>query len=129
MALVNISKVVRLDIPHEPEEWVEVRPVTGYEMDEAEDAITVDYVKKFGSSLDVLIKYASERESTERSGSYKAYDWLVLFKHAVLKWSYSEEPSPATFKRLDTETRDWLHRTIVEMNKRPPEKESDSNSN
>ncbi len=83
MALVDPTKAIRLEVPHEPGQWVEVRPLMGADME----------------SLDV------------EAGRIKIS--FALLAEIVLAWSYDEPPSIDTIRRLDIDTILWLDRAAL----------------
>lgn len=86
MALIDPTKYTRIDIPHEPGQWVEVRPF-----------ITAD-----------TIVIAKKEPETEPEASV---EMLAL---CIKRWSYSEEPVTAEqLNVLDAKTFRWLDNEIL----------------
>lgn len=84
MALVSPDKAVKLDIPHEPGEWIRVRPIC------AEDAEGLELDgDKVRVSIDLVAKLLTE-------------------------WSYDEPPSREAVARLDLNTYIWLALEMLE---------------
>ena len=84
MALITSQKQ-RYDIPHEPGQWVEVRPFT------ARDGADVE-------------------ELTE--GNARIQLGVQLLKRCVVAWSYDAEISEETIGQLDMDTFQWLMESI-----------------
>lgn len=126
MALIDIKREITLNIPHEPNEYIKVRQLTGPEMEEAESAQSVDAINKYGNAIQAMMEWAERnRNETETDEvPYKSYAPSVLFKYAIKGWSYQEPCTPENISRLDVATRDWLHKEIVTMNKRPLDKQT-----
>lgn len=121
MALVgNTSK--REFIPHEAGEWVEVRLLTGAEMDEAQDSQTKQVIAKLGDMIPSAIQNAqSNRQPDDSIQARKlAYDSAILLHYAITAWSYDDPVRDNPGAQIDALTRDWLWEIIVEMNTRPP---------
>lgn len=78
MALINSSNTKRLDIPHEPGQWVEVRPLTAGDI----EGLSVD-----GSQVKVSIEALAA---------------------IISAWSYDEPVSLENVRRLDLDTFTWL---------------------
>lgn len=78
MALINSSNTKRLDIPHEPEQWIDVRPLTAGDM----EGLSVD-----GSQIKVSIEALAA---------------------IIQAWSYDEPVSLENVRRLDIDTFTWL---------------------
>jgi len=120
--LVDKNKVTRLDIPHEPGQWVEVALLTGLEMDEAEGAAEDRVLNKYGKNVDIFAKIAKlDVDSGERPTPepHTEYDALTVLRYGVRAWSYPEPVTPENLEALDVATRDFLHREIVAANTRP----------
>lgn len=86
MALVSKDAVTRVDIPHEPGEWVEIR------------ALTAGDFRSFELAGDGTIDLGSVT--------------LQGMAKAVSAWSYSEAPSLETMESLDMQTTLWLMNEI-----------------
>lgn len=78
MALINSSNTKHLDIPHEPGQWVEVRPLTAGDI----EGLSVD-----GSGVKVSIECLAA---------------------IISAWSYQEPVSLENVRRLDLDTFTWL---------------------
>ena len=104
---------VRREIPHEPGEWVEIRPLTGVELDQARQVTTdkaMAMVAHFPPGyLDSLPKPEGTAETEP--------DAATLIKYGLVDWSYQESFSggsrsvpveETTVALLDGKTRDWL---------------------
>lgn len=119
--------------PHESSEadggphWVEIRNLSGSEMDEAQQAKSLRVMEQMGHILKDLQGIKKTPEQLEEEARTKndievrrqVYDPDVLMRHALLSWSYGDLPdNPGEV--LDAVTRDWLWDTLVEENTRPP---------
>jgi hypothetical protein len=85
MALINSQHIRRVDIPHEPGEWVEIRPVTA------------------GQYADL------QRDGADLTGAEVALRILV---GSLADWSYDAPITPETLRSLDYETFTWLEREL-----------------
>lgn len=79
MAVIDPRKSVRIPIPHEKDEWVEIRPVT---IGDIEHAATVAKVN------------VSAR--------------LAILERVVTAWSYPQPVNAETLRQLDNRTFQWL---------------------
>lgn len=79
----------RLEIPHEPGEWIEVRRLSGSQ----ESSAFTD--QKTGKARTI------EESMAE------------LFSRAVVAWSYDAPTVKASYMALDAVTRDWLIEQIM----------------
>lgn len=123
----------RVNIPHEQDEsnggphWVEIRKISGSELDEAAQVKQLAVLRRVGSLIKDM-QGVKPPEDTEEERLRKntlevrreTWDPEVLIKYALISWSYTDTlpDNPATV--LDAFTRDWLWETIVEENTRPP---------
>ena len=121
MALIDKSPK-RFDIPHELGEWVELRLLSGSEMDKAQESATAKMMARMTEILSVMKSVPQTDTKADDSITARriAYDPTILIEHALVSWSYSDEVSSDTIGQLDAVTRDWLWDTIVEKNTRPP---------
>lgn len=83
MALIAKDSRIRIEVPHEPGEWVEIHPLTVRTVLDASDA--------------------SEK------GANFGFD---LLRRTVVAWSYGEEVTEESLGRLDNQTFTWLSRAI-----------------
>jgi len=122
MALVDVSKTEKLDIPHEPGEWIEVRPLLASEMDAARDARLKRLMGMWaGGDIPKTPERDEEREETPETRA-SGYNPETLLGYAVVGWSYDHDFTPGAqehIELLDAGTRDWLHQELVERNTRP----------
>ena len=128
MALID-NTTKREYVPHEPSEanggphWVEIRQLSGAEMDEAQDAKTAKVLDRLSTviaGLQNLPDLGQTREKDSMEVRRQVYDPDILINHALQAWSYNEPLGEAPSKQLDAITRDWLWELIVEANTRPP---------
>ena len=119
----------KVQIPHEQSEadggphWVELRKLSGSEMDEASQSATAKVLERMGDMVATLQGNApvqTDREKNSLAIRRHVYDPGVLMKYAVLAWSYPAEVGENPGGQLDAVTRDWLWETIVDENTHPP---------
>lgn len=124
--LVDTNKVERLAIPHELGNWIEIRQLTGVEMDEASDVSTSRTLKQYKESLDAILGAGRDRQRDESQRDRKAlYDSRTLLNKAVTGWSYEAPVTPDNIELLDGATRDWIWEEIVNRNTRPLQSKTD----
>ncbi len=106
----------RVDIPHEPGDWIEVRPLSWFELQEAARARTkqvlgdfADYPKDFFESLDTRLAETPAKEN-DFGGEY---DRFRILTSAVVAWSYQTKVSPEAIQSLDSRTADWLFSELI----------------
>ena len=115
-------------IPHEQSEadggphWVEIRNLSGSEMDEAQQVKSIRILEQMGHLWGELRHHAPKSDKATKDSlevRRHSYDHDVLIKHAPLACSYGELPEQPGHV-LDAITRDWLWDTIVDENTRSP---------
>lgn len=133
MAIVTNTEH-RINIPHEQDEsdggphWVEIRNLSGSEMDEAQQSKSMKVLEQMGHLLNGLKTPTKTPEELEDERNHRddldvrriAYDPDILIKYALLSWSYTDELPSNPGAILDAVTRDWLWDTIVDENTRLP---------
>ena len=111
----------RRDVPHEPEQWIEFRTLSGAQLDEAEEMQTqrsLAMVKGLDVSAVQAMSSQSSDQRREQAESQK-YDKDTLVRFGVFAWSLGEPCTDENKALLDAETRDWAVEQILEMNVRP----------
>ncbi len=125
MAIIT-NETIRHDIPHEPGEWVELKRLSGSQMDKAEEIVGTKAIQRLGPVMQELqgIDLPEPKQKTpeqERATWRERYDPEFLINEALACWSYSDAIPDNPGAVLDGVTRDWLWDTIVLVNTRPPE--------
>jgi hypothetical protein len=121
MALIS-RKARPLAVPGEDGEYIEIRSLTGAEMDEAQESRTQKMLLRLEAMGDLVKNLPAQeaRAVDTLEARREAYDPDILIDHAVTGWSYQEPLNGAASQQLDARTRDWLWSVIVEANTRPP---------
>ncbi len=83
MALIDPNQAVRVGIPHEPGEWMRLRPIQAADIEALEDV----------------------------QGQVRVS--LELAAKLVLAWSYADPPTPENIRRLDLDTFLWLSKELL----------------
>ena len=86
--MVNEGVKVRREIPHEPGEWMEFRPLT----------------------VQMTIESARNRADGDKLDA-----GLRSLVNGVVGWSYAEECVEANIRRLDIGTANWAMETVQEI--------------
>ena len=119
----------KIQVPHEQSEanggphWVEIRKLSGSEMDEASQSQTTKVLERMGDMIATLqgtVREPTDKEKNSLVVRRMVYDPEVLIRHALVSWSYREEVGEDPGTQLDSITRDWLWETIVDENTYPP---------
>ena len=117
----------KLDIPHEPGEWVEVRKLNHKTLARAAQVRSeqgISSMKSLGGELLTALRQAKEEVETAIKSpevSVEAYDRDLVLQAGVVRWSYTAPPTPETLGELDEVTARWLHREIVTRSVAPPD--------
>ena len=133
-----VSKIVeKLEIPHEKDEWVEIRNLSWTAMEAAVDTKQerdIGQVKRMGGDVfeAIMKSSASRQESSEetedekkpRGATFESYDMETLLRKGIVAWSYGVKVSLSAIQDLDAKTAKWLAREIYERNKPDNEDES-----
>ena len=119
----------KVHVPHEQSEadggphWVEIRKLSGSEMDEASQSQTKQVLERMGDMMSTLQGAAptsTDEEKNSLAVRRMVYDPVILIRHALVSWSYNTEVPEDPGSELDNLTRDWLWETIVDENTSPP---------
>ena len=116
MALVG-REIERVEIPHEDGQWVELRALSGAELDEAERRNT-RRVLEMVQGVDLGSIPTTGQDPDERERRRAAYEPETLIRHALVGWSYAEPCDDEHKALLDAPTRAWLVEAILERNVR-----------
>lgn len=88
MALIDPKETRRVDIPHEPGEWVELRPITARDLANLQRAV-------IGVTL-------TQAENTTR-----------ILATCLTAWSYAFPITIENLERLDYQTHNWLDNELL----------------
>lgn len=121
MALVTqITK--RLDIPHEPGEWMEIKKLSWAQLENASNIASeasFTMLKKMGGDLLSAIR---DMDIQQEKNAEAKYDKGAVLECGIVRWSYDAKVSKETIAQLDEETAAWAFDEILGMNKpRTPE--------
>lgn len=124
MAIITgITK--RVDIPHEPNEWMELRRLSWRQLELAETVGSEEAlkrVKKMGG--DMLASLQKMNKKTEQVADPSArYDQGTVLEAGIVNWSYDAEVNKENIDNLDSETAKWAFDEILSLNK--PRTEAD----
>lgn len=109
--------IAKLDIPHEPGEWVEVRKLNHKTLARAAQVRSeagISSMKSLGAELLTALRQARE-ELTEVAPvvTAESYDRDLVLQGGVVRWSYPLPPTPESLGDLDEVTAKWLAHEIV----------------
>lgn len=124
------SRLEDLEIPHEPNNFIKVRELSGLELD---DAQAISSRKSLRSIMDIdpdMLKALQDaRTDTEPAAvpdPKTAYDWEFVITHAIVDWHgplYDGIVCNTVNKLLlDKKTLEWIVGMIIDRNVVPLEK-------
>lgn len=127
MALTNRTGAVRrVQLEHEPGEWIDVRPLSWRQ---AEEALRIAHTAKLreltgmGDALLGAMEMAKDlpgeimaASAAEAAGAEAVYDTATLLRHGVVAWSYPEPVTAETLDELDPIT---VQAIVAELLPRP----------
>ena len=110
----------RLEIPHEPGQWMELRMLSWRDLHQAAEAHTLSVLqtaRALGGELYQTIISPGTRDSDGTAPDPMApYDLELVLKQGVCAWSYPEEVTPDNLGALDRRTAEWAGRAILALN-------------
>jgi hypothetical protein len=114
------SKVTkRLDVPHEPGEYVEIRRLSWRTLQRAQDAQKADayqHVKTLGKEgMDAVRDVTPEQIAAFRKDHASKYDRHVLLSVGIVAWSYSDKPTDEEVDELDAATADFVVDELLKL--------------
>lgn len=115
MALVSgITK--RVDIPHEPDEWMEFRKLSWRQMELANEIAMEDSLKRVKSLGGDMLKALRESATQQNQPEGQQYDRAAVLQAGIVRWSYDAEVTNENIDLLDEETAVWAFGEILELN-------------
>lgn len=121
MAIVSKLPTKREAIPHEPEYWMEFRPLSGRQLREASEVRTERVLRNVramgGEVYQALQNVDTDGVQQAAADPLNAYDRETLCRYGIVAWSYDERLRPQAIAELDDATEEWAARIIVELSK------------
>lgn len=123
------SKVTkRFPIPHEENQWIEVRLLSWRQLEEARLAKQSQvFANMRDMGADVLRELQGARaEATATDAPAELdplaqYDQATLLRYGIVAWSYDEKVTTPNIEELDAETAAWAAKVILNPNERTEE--------
>ena len=128
------SKVTkRFPIPHEPEEWIEVRLLSWLHLEEArlaKQAKVFESMRSMGGDVLHALQEARAEGPVDAApvelDPIAQYDQETLLRSGIVSWSYPEPVS--AIGELDAETAEWAARVILNPSERTEEDRKNASS-
>ena len=114
--LTNKATPERLEIPHEPGEWMEFRPLSWKQLEGASRARTRSAIALAGeipSEVYERMGNISERAKDPDPEPTEQYDRATVLLAAITGWSYDDELNKENIEALDEETSEWALRMAL----------------
>lgn len=118
----------RIDIPHEPGEWLEIRQLSGKALERAASAKAMQLMESFralGGDVLRFLQDQEQRTSILAQGDAEAaqnplvrYDIDTVLRCGIVGWSYDAKLTTETIEDLDPVTRDWAAKEILALSDR-----------
>ena len=141
--MLTIGITDKLDIPHEPGEWIEIRKLSWKHLADArkgrQETVFATVRAMGGEVLNALPSRCSkgcgeekhdgacpppaERADPSATDPTNEFDIETLLQSAIIAWSYEEPVSRETVNDLNEPTTKWLAGEIVRLNTAPSEGE------
>lgn len=118
MIVKNITK--KVDIPHEPGEWMMFKRLTWRQLEEASDVssdASFERMKKMGAEL-----LSAIAKTVNSNPPQESYDKATILHNGIIKWSYPDEVNHDNIDALDDATVSWAYAEILALNE-PTERE------
>lgn len=123
MALVTeVTK--RVDIPGEPEQWLQIRKLSWRKLEQASDVQTdVQFarIKRIGRDALAAVRSSTEGQQIDPN---TAYDQGEVLKLGIVAWSYDAPLTAENLDALDANTADWAFGEIMSLSKPRTEAET-----
>lgn len=128
-----VGKTVRrVDILHEPGEWMELRRLSWKESEGAKEAHTdaqLARAKSVGSEMLAAVRSVVDTEQAQTTQTASnIYDLGSVLRAGVVRWSYTEDLTPDNIGQLDDETAAWAFEQILALGKPRTEEEQKNDS-
>ena len=123
MAIVSgVTK--RMPIPHEPDEWMELKRLSWRQKELAAEIQSDAMLKRLKQMGGDLVKALQAVGKKQEQDPVTKYDQGTVLKAGIVKWSYDAEINDENIEALDEETANWAMREILSMNKTEEEQKN-----
>ena len=124
MALIS-NLAVRRDIPHEPGEWIEFRPLGWLDLERARTAQTSRVLRNAREMGAEVFSSLTDRERPAETAAdpLAGYDRWELLSASIAGWSYADRLNKDAIARLDEQTALWAAREVLALSEPPTEEQ------
>lgn len=130
------SEPTRFDIPHEKDQWMELRRLSWKQLRRArklQEEEQREVAKSFGAEFLAALTSGKVDEDKarklikEQQYSVNNFDLEALLEEGIAGWSYDAALTPDSIESLDERTAVWAAQQIIDLT-RPPTEEEEKNS-
>ena len=113
---------IRLELPHEPGEWVEVYPLSGRRLREARKAreeaamqVAMKQVSVLGADLMAAVQATRTNQATTETApaAVEDYDADTILRSSIAAWSYDEPVTDENVDDLDSVTQNYIVQELL----------------
>lgn len=115
MAIVT-GATRRVDIPHEPGEWMELKRLSWRQKELATDVASKEGLDRMKSLSGDLLKALRELGKEQEQKLESKYDRGIVLECGIARWSYDAKVTKENIGALDEETAEWAFREILQLN-------------
>lgn len=117
MAVKDTTVTHKVDIPHEPGEWMEFRELGWKALDAAREVKSRNSLMSFRDLGPEFLKSLSSPndEAPAKENPGDAYDKSVVLRTAIVNWSYSAACTENNIDNLDPVTADWAYDEFIKI--------------
>jgi hypothetical protein len=110
------DKTRKVDIPHEPGEWVEIKKLSWRQLTLAADIQTDETIARLKKMGGDLFKSLSNEKAKQEVNPALQYDRGFVLEAGISRWSYDAEVNKKNIESLDEQTAAWLFEEILDLN-------------
>lgn len=130
MALTH-KVTTRIDLPHEPGQWIEARLPSKLILDRAEQARqrrAAQMARDFGADMFQALRGLTVDAAEREAAPGDSVDWYTLLTDCITAWSYDEPVSADAIGGLDAETVDVVLAALLPRRRTDDERKNGSYS-
>ncbi len=107
------TKTRKIELPHEPGAWIEVKDLTWKQIAEAKRLNMLEMMKSMKDFGDILEVVMGKKPDPNVKETIESYDIGYVLKRAIKGWSYPEKFTEALIDQLDPKTVEFLANELL----------------
>lgn len=126
--MLTANRTERIEIPHEPGEWADIRMLSWKQREEARqarmNAVLRSVQSMGGDTFRQLREMTADDEEAARKQNEDAlqtYDMEAVLRNGLLRLSYAETMGADVIDDLDGDTAEYIARAIIRFSSRAEE--------